>query len=136
MPDKYPENRELQNFSRNQLTQHLKEARRVYQRSGRIYKFRFNRVYKPDEDTYLKSEILGQDHVSVSDKTASERRGIGYIDIARQVWNNLRSPGNPRNYLHGKIMPFTTDEDENLVYKYIPSEYEDRWIKEGIDLTS
>jgi DNA repair photolyase len=136
MPDKYPENKEMCNWTHNQLTHHLKEARRVYHTSGRIYKFRFKNVFKPDDDTYLKSVILGQDHVSVSDKTASERYKIGYINIARQVWNNLRSPGNPRNYFNGKILPFTTDEDENLVYKYVPSEYEERWTNEGIDLTS
>jgi len=135
MPDTYKDNPELQNWTKNQLTYHLKEARKRYHKKGTITRFHFNEVFNFKEDTYLTSVQLGQDHIGVSDKTASERRHATYSVFARNNWNNLRSPGNPRNYFHGKLMPINIDEQGNLVYKYVPSEYEERWKEEGIDLT-
>lgn len=135
MPDNYKENREMQNWSKSQLTFHLKEARRVYHLDGMITKFKFDRVFNPDENTFLKDTRLSQDHISVTTKTASERSNLTYLEIARTTWNNLRSPGNPQNYFHGKMLPFRVDENGNYVYKYVPSEYEERWARDGIDLT-
>jgi DNA repair photolyase len=134
MPDKYPENQELENWTKNQLTYHLKEARRLYHLRGRISQFKFEKVFNTKEDTYLKEKAFSQDHIVVSQMTASERYGLEYITIARRVWNNLNSPGNPRNYFHGKIMPIRTDNNGDLVYVYKPSEYEKRWKDEGINL--
>ena len=135
MPDEYPENPELQNWTKSQLTFHIKEARKRYHEKGMVTRFKFDKVFDQEEDTYLKSVQLGQDHVGVSDKTASERYGATYGRFARDTWNNLRSPGNPRNYFNGKLMPVSTDQQGNLIYKYVPSEYEERWKEEGIDLT-
>ncbi|KYK24173.1 hypothetical protein AYK24_06595 [Thermoplasmatales archaeon SG8-52-4] len=135
MPDDYPDNPELENWTTNQLTYWLKEARREYHKKGRILKLHFDKVFLPDEDTYLLDHTLAQDHVSVTNKTASERRKFTYLEAARTCWNNIKSPGNPRNYFHGQLMPSLLDNEGNLVYKYSPSEYEDRWAKEGIDLT-
>lgn len=135
MPDEYPENPELQNWTTNQLTYHLKEARRIYHQKGRITQFKFTDVFKPDQDTYLQEKQFGQDHICVSDMTASERHDLNYGEVAHRVWNNLRSPSNPRNYFHGKMMPIRADEKDDLVYVYNPSEFEQRWAEEGIDLT-
>ena len=135
LPDDYKENREMQNWTKNQLTYHLKEARRLYHQDEIIYDFRFDNVFNPDKDTYLRSVDLGQDHVGVIGMRASERNSATYLRAARTVWNNLKSPGNPRNYFHGKIMPTKADSTGNLVYVYVPSDYEDRWKEEGIDLT-
>jgi len=134
LPEKYKDNVEMLRYTRNQLTHHLKEARRVYHKDGRIMSFRFDKVYNPEQDTYLTSKFLANDHVVVSSKCASERQFGSYLEYARNVWNNLRVPGNPRNYFHGKIMPVKADENDNLIYVYKPSDYESRWIKEGIDL--
>lgn len=135
MPDNYKENREMQNWSRSQLTFHLKEARKHFHLDGRTTKFKFDKVFNPKKDTFLLESNFTNDHISVSTKTASERQCLTYLEIARTVWNNLRSPGNPRNYFHGKMKPTRVDENENYVYAYEPSEYEERWAKEGIDLT-
>lgn len=135
MPDKYPENKELQNWTKNQLTFHLKEARKNFHLSGSKKQMKFQDVYKPKEDTFLTSKTFTQDFVAVTGKTASERQHSRLHDFTRDTWNNLRSPGNPRNYFNGKMMPLRTDENDNLVYLYKPSSYESRWLKEGIDLT-
>lgn len=135
MPDKYPENKELQNWTKNQLTFHIKEARKKYHLTGSKKQIRFQDVFKPEEDTYLTSKTFTQDFVAVTGKTTSERQHSRLYDFVRDIWNNLRSPGNPRNYFNGKLMPIRTDENDNLVYIYRPSSYEDRWLKEGIDLT-
>jgi len=55
--------------------------------------------------------------------------------ILQTHWNNLNSPANPRNYLHGKVMPTGIDDQHNLVYEYNPLEYERRWVDEGINLS-
>jgi len=135
LPDDYEQNKEMQNWSKSQLTYFLKEARRQYHSDGRVLQFKFDKVFNFKKDTYLKATEFGSDHVGVSGKTACERQGLSYADFARATWNNLRSPGNPANYFHGKVKPIRIDENENLVYIYVKSDYEDRWINEGIDLT-
>lgn len=135
MPDDYKENKEMENWSRSQLSFHLKEARKQYHLKGKIMTFKFDKVFNPRQDTYLKESGFGSDHVGVSIKTASERLGLTFLEMAKNTWNNLKSPGNPQNYFHGKMLPFRIDEKGNYVYIYKPSEYEERWAKEGIDLT-
>lgn len=135
MPDKYPENKFLQNWTKGQLTYALKKARKQYHIRGHITKFNFDKIFKNEEDTYLNDIYLSKDHPSIPIKSASERRFLTSKEIARTIWNNLRSPANPRNYFHGKILPVGIDGQGNYIYKYNPSEYEDRWTKEGIDLT-
>lgn len=135
MPDEYPENRELENWTKNQLTYHLARCRREYHTKGRIVQLKFSDVFNNEEDTYLNSVTFGQDHICVSDMCSSERYDTHYYRHARNTWNNLRSPANPRNYFHGKILPIRKDENNDLVYSYKPSEYEARWKDEGIDMT-
>ena len=135
MPDKYKPNKELGNWTKNQLTFFLKEARRKYHETGSIYKFRFEVVFNIEEDTYLKEIDLGLDHPGVAGKMTGERAGLTFLKMARDVWNNLRSPANPANYFHGKMIPTHIDANGNYVYRYSPMEYEERWAQEGIDLT-
>lgn len=134
LPDNYKENREMQNWSKNQLSFHLKEARKAFHLNGLAGKLKFDKVFSTKNNSFLTTTAFNNDHVSVSTKTSSERRELTYLEIARTTWNNLRSPGNPQNYFHGKLLPVRIDEQENYVYKYVPSEYEDRWAKEGISL--
>lgn len=135
MPDVYPANPELCNWTRNQMTYKLKEARIRYHRDGRLVRFKFHKVFNNEEDTYLDSVVMGQDHPMVAGKSASERKNVTYYKIARDIWNNLKSPANPRNYFHGQVMPIMKDDRDDLVFQYNPSEYEERWKEEGIDLT-
>lgn len=134
MPDHYPENKGLEHWTRNQLTYWIKECRRAYHRKGEVCKLRFSQVYGRDS-TYLDDIELTNDHVGVSSMTNVERYNHTYRTMIQSHWNNLRSYANPRNYFHGKLMPIGVDEEDNLIYKYNPMEYEERWKEEGIDLT-
>lgn len=131
----YKDNPELTNWSKAQVAWFLRDARIRYNKNGYISHFSFNKIYDTEASPWLIETQLGQDHVGVVGKPTGERYGITYLDFARSVWNNLNSPGNPRNYFHGKLMPVNIDKDDNYVFKYVPSDYENKWAKEGIDLT-
>lgn len=132
MPDDFPDNRLLENWTHNQLTYHLKEARRHYHKTGECAEFTFDGVY--GYEPYLDSRV--DDHVGKIGVCTADYKAYTYRLMIQQKWNNLGSPANPRNYLHGKIMPIKTlDKDGNLIYVYQPMDYETRWVEEGIDLT-
>jgi DNA repair photolyase len=130
MPDRYEENPLLENWTRQQMTYHLKEARRIYHSTGQIMKFKFGEVYK--DEPYFDEPHLSHDHVCETTLCAADRKNLTYRKILRDYWNNLRSYANPRNYFHGKIAPCGMDEADNLVYMYVPMSYEKRWAEEGI----
>lgn len=132
MPDIYEPNPLLQNWTRNQLTYHLKESRLLYHRTGEISTFKFGNIYK--DEPYLYHTSLGGDHVIEVGLCSADRENMTYEKILRQYWNNLRSPANPANYLDNKIVPCGLDTNKNLIYKYNPMPYENTWKSEGIDL--
>lgn len=134
MPDKFPSNPDLQNWTRSQLTFYLKQARKRYHKTGKRMKFYFNKVYSTNAE-YLDDLRFTRDHISTINKCEVEIKNITLRQILQTQWNNLNSPSNPRNYFHGKIMPIELDEEGNLVFIYQPSEYEERWKKEGLKLT-
>jgi len=133
LPSKYPDNPELQNWTKNQLTYHLKEARKIYHAENKIVKLKFHHVFNPEHDSYLLEQKFEGFALSCVDQC--RRRNSNHLSIANTIWNNLQSPSNPRNYFHGKLLPVTLDSNENYIFKYNPSEYEEEWSKEGIDLT-
>lgn len=135
MPQTFKGNKEMENWTHNQLTFHLVRARRQYHRKGLIASIKFDRVFDSNTDTYLTNKEMVLDHVSIVNKSAGERTSITFLDIAKATWNNLASPGNPKNYFHEKIIPIGIDNNGNYIFRYTPSEYEERWKKEGIDLT-
>ena len=133
MPDKYPKNRLLENWTRQQMTFHLKEARRLYHSTGKISTFKFNEVY--NDEPYFDEPQLSNDHIIGTTLCAADRESLTYRKILRGYWNNLRSYANPQNYFHGKVIPCGLDENQNLVYQYNPMPYEKRWAEEGINLS-
>lgn len=134
MPDKFPKNKKLENWTRNQLTYKLKEARLKYHKTGTAPILHFGDVY--GDESYLDSNdaiVAGGSPEQVC-RTSAENKVLTYRYILHKHWNNLRSPSNPRNYLHGKLMPIATDGNGDLVYKYEPMPYESRWADDGIKL--
>lgn len=132
MPDKHPKNPLLENWTRQQMTYWIKEARRVYHAEGKLMQFKFREVYK--DEPYFDALELSHDHVCETSLCAADRQALTYRKILRNYWNNLRSYANPRNYFHGKVLPCGMDNNEDLIYVYNPSPYEKRWAEEGICL--
>lgn len=135
MPDKYKENPLLENWTRNQLTYHLKELRKTYHKTGIKENLYFNETFKSDS-TYLDDIILAGDHIAHAGMCNTERFQSSIRTILQKHWNNLNSYANPRNYFNGKILPSGLDNEGNLFYKYHEHEYEKRWKEEGINLTT
>jgi DNA repair photolyase len=134
MPDDYPENRNLENWSRNQMTYHLKEARKTFHKTGVKIKIHFDDVFPKDVD-WINDTELCNDHIGTMDMCNAVRNATTLRLILMRNWNNLRSPANVRNYFHGKLMPIGLDENKNLIFQYEPMEYEERWKQEGLTLT-
>ena len=133
LPDEYPENNLLCNWTRSQLTFHLKEARKHYHKTGERKELRFNEVY--GTESYLDEVGFANEHICTVNQPRAWRNSVTQRIILQQQWNNLDSPSNPVNYFHGKVMPKGNDEQGNLIFVYTPSEYEARWKSEGVDLT-
>ncbi len=133
MPDVYPENPELTNWTMHQMTKHLADARRLYHMTGKIHEFYFDEVYK--DCGYINDVALANDHVCVIGQDCATRVNLTQKLILQRQWNNLQSPANPRNYFHGKVTPDRLDDKGNYIMRYVPSEYEARWTREGVDLT-
>lgn len=133
MPDDFPKNRKLENWTRSQLTYHIKQARIHYHKTGEKKRLHFDEVYK--DESYLDSVELAGDHICLLGQPGIYRYVATHKRILQQHWNNLRSPSNPRNYFHDKLIPVGLDNESNLIFQYQPMDYEERWTKEGIDLT-
>jgi DNA repair photolyase len=134
LPEKY-KNPELTNWSKDQLTYHIKEARKLYHKTGEKKIIRFSEVFtKSQSFLWDESRFFISDHVSCTNMTNAERYNLTYRLIAQKHWNNLKSPSNPYNYFHGKLAPIGVDEEGNLKYIYVPMEYEERWKAEKINL--
>lgn len=134
MPDVFPRNPEMTNWSKSQLTFALKEARRIWHAEGKKKQIEFYDVYGKDV-SYLDDPELTNDHVRTIGLCCADGKTLTLRIILQEIWNNLDSPANPRNYFHGKLMPVGTDkEDGNLIYEYNPMDYERRWKNEGISL--
>lgn len=133
MPDKHPENPVLENWTRSQLTFHLKEARRKFHTHGTTQWLQFRKVY--GEESYLDDPACTHFNIGTFNRCTSVALKYTLRMLLQEKWNNLRSPANPQNYLHGKVVPRGIDNEGNLMFQYAQHPYERRWTKEGIDLT-
>ena len=133
MPDHFPENPLLENWTKNQLTFHIKELRKKYHITGECGELTFDQVFS--NESYFEDHRLAQDHPTVIGRCTAERMLLTPKIIVQEQFNNLNSPANPRNYFHGKLEPCGFDDQDNLKFRYVPMEYENVWKSEGIDLT-
>lgn len=124
----------MNNWSRNQLTAALMEARIKYHKTGENALIRFDEVYKPKDWIFDEIALSHQD-IGCTSYPYAMRKQLTLRHILQAKWNNLHSYSNPTNYFHGKIVPAGLDEDGlNLMYRYNPMDYEKRWVDEGINL--
>ena len=121
----------LHNWSRGQLTYFLSEMRKEFLATGQRPKLTFKQVLSKQANNWL------EDKKYYGDSIKNFSQGFGNANMTfkyefQQVWNNLRSAGNPFNYFHGKIKPVGMDEDKNIIFEYVPDQYEIYWHKEGL----
>jgi DNA repair photolyase len=145
LPEEYPENPEMTNYSKFQQTAMIRKARSIYWSDVKwgeenTHTITFNDVY-PDvkgNDTFMgfmNDHYFSYDHPSIVGYSMGKRRGLTLREIIKASWNNIKSPSNPYNYFDGKVKPVDRDTEGNLVYVYVPSDYEVDWQKDGIDLS-
>lgn len=134
MPDVFPENPEMCNWTRNQLTYHIKECRRNFHKGTGSTEMFFNDVFNDEQSPYLSEHEFANYYIGVISRNAAERSLFTPKLLMQEHWNSIRSPKNPRNYFHGKVTPVRLDGEGNYVFRYVEHDYERRWKKEGIDL--
>jgi len=135
LPREYPDNPEMCNYTKGQLTEHLRKLRRRYWKSnGQDKLLTFDMVEKDIANNWMSDPRYYSDSI----KCWQMDYGIktGHQKEMMNTWNNLRSAANPYNYFHGKMKPVGKDSRDLLIYEYVPHPYEYMWIKEGIDLTA
>ena len=125
-------NPEMNNWSPNQLTAHLMQARIDYHKTGKRNILEFDEVFKP-RDWIFDEVALSHMDIGVTKYVYAMRKQSTLRHLLQDKWNNLNSYSNPRNYFHSKIMPIGV-LNGNLAYQYNPLPYEKVWVDEGIKL--
>jgi len=134
-PKGYHPTKVLNNWSTHQLTAYIMEARIAYHKTGKCNLFKFDDVYG-EPDWILDDIHLSHMDIGCTKYPYAMRKQLTLRHLLQEKWNNLKSYANPSRYFHGKILPVGLDETKhNLVYRYNPNEYEERWVDEGIDLS-
>ena len=125
-------NPELGLRSRMALSWHLKELRKAYWKSGRKDQFLTWQDIMRSEPSGWFSKFNYYHESLRRFKTRYDMKNITVETEYHTTWNNLRSSKNPYIYYGGKLRPVGVDSNKDIVYKYVPSDYEIEWIKEGI----
>jgi DNA repair photolyase len=135
LPENHPKNPDFNNYLKLQLTDAMKRARRLYHTTGERMLLTFDDTYGKEE-SFLDDKDLSHQNYGCTAHNYAYRKQLTTRHIIQAQWNTLQSSASPSRYFHGKVMPIGLDElGENLVYQYMPSEYETRWTEEGINLT-
>jgi DNA repair photolyase len=124
------ENSQLTNYVKAQLSNLLRLARVKYWKEGTatISIQDLKDAEHPDH-FYYDPKFYGY---SVQCWFGEASKNMNHFKEFLNAWNNIGSPKNPYNYFHGKLKPFKKDAEGNIIFKYVPSDYEVRWKKEGI----
>ncbi len=122
----------MNNWSTQQMTAAVMEARIAYHKTGNKNQIRFDGVYE-SKDWIFDDIALSHMDIGCTKFPYAMRKQLTLRHLLQDKWNNLKSYANPRNYFHGKVMPCGV-QDGNFVYQYNPSDYEQRWVDEGIKL--
>jgi len=124
----------LNNWSSDQMTAAVMNARIEYHRTGKQVQLDFNDVYKRRDWIFDEQQLSHQD-IGCTKYPYAMRKQLTLRHLLQEKWNNLRSYANPQSYFHGKVMACGLDDSGlNLAYKYNVSDYEARWVNEGVRL--
>jgi len=135
LPENHPDNPDFNNYLRLQLTDAMKRARRLYHTTGERMLLSFDDTYGKDE-SFLDNIALSHQNYGCTAHNYAYRKQLTTRHIIQAQWNTLQSSASPSRYFHGKVMPVGLDDSkENILYQYVPAEYEERWKNEGINLS-
>lgn len=120
------------NFSRAQLTHLLVVARKKYREDpSQPSLISFSDLLLEDTTEWLEETDYYSDSLKLWNSDYS-CKGKNFKRELREIWNNLASPENPYNYFHGVLKPIKLDEDNNIIFQYQPTIYEEKWSKLGL----
>lgn len=124
----------LQNYFKNQWTAAIVDLRRrFYASNGKDNLLSVKDVFKhKDETDWWQDKKLVGDLIEALGMQTGELATSTLKKLLLQKWNNLRSSKNPYSYFHGLVKPVSKDNDGNLIFQYVPQNYEKKWIEEGI----
>lgn len=131
LPEQYPDNPELTNWSKGQITYHLKELRKRYWAGGSKL-LKFDDIKKTIYNDWMNEYAYYGDSIKYWQVDYAQLH-TGHIREFIDSWNNLSSPDNPHNHYFGIITPVSVNQEDNtLVYEYTPKPYEYKWKQEGL----
>lgn len=124
----------LTNFFHGQLTNMIRKLRVRYNKSGGEDKYlKLSDIENHEGNEWLQDTKFWVDSVCGVGMPTSIVKQMNYFLELKKVWNNTRSAKCPYNYFQGKIKPSgKLDEDNNIIYEYVPSTYEKKWRDEGL----
>jgi len=133
---------DLSNFIRSQWTSFLRNARINFWKKNTVEDvlkndfedelITFSQVKDNPDSKWMNSKEFTNDSVEVTGMNKSERMNSTLMLFMRKRWNKCKEV----NYFDGKILPLKYDEEDNVVYKYVPHPYEITWQRDyGIDLS-
>lgn len=124
----------MNNWSTHQMTAAIMKARIDYHKTGNCRLFKFDEVYGK-KDWIFDDVALSHVDIGCTGYPYAQRKQLTLKHILQKKWNNLKSYANVSNYFDGKVLPVGLDESgDNLMYRYTPSDYETRWVDQGIQL--
>lgn len=124
-------NSDVVNWSRGQLTNFVQKLMKKYLSGETELFLTLNDVLNEVPNAWMDDKKYWGDSLKCWD-SHPKFKDLNYKAEFTQVWNDLNSPRNPYNYFHGLLKPIKLDENKNIIYKFNPPKYIEKWRKEGI----
>jgi len=87
-------------------------------------------IPRNDYTKFMQMSLFGKTSLSTIGMGTLNERVFTLRDEFTKKWNSTT----PYYFYSGKMEPCDVDLEGNLIYRYVPSDYEFRWIEDGIDL--
>jgi len=113
------------------LSFHMKRLRNQYWKTGQQQILTWDDILKSEEYNWMRD--FNFYHQSLRRfRTDYKQKTITPESEYQSTWNNLRSSKNPYLFFQGELEPIGLDNNKNIIYKYVPQQYDIDWHKEGL----
>lgn len=119
------------NFSKGQLTHFIVELMKRYLKGERELYLTIDEVLDLVANKWSDEKRYYGDSLKCWNSDVQNKDMNHKLEFM-QTWNRVSSPSNPYNYFMGLLTPHHLDANKNIVYKFTPPAYVDKWKKEGI----